>query len=228
MTLLPNPNETLRPSPALCVPGDATSSPRPEEIDFEWIFDGLCHLPRWVGRARHAAGLLTVGDHTLWCLERSEDIARRLTLPHELAAGTALRVLLHDAHEAWTGDCPDPLVGRALRGVQESLDRAIGEAVDHRFGLEWHARRRWSQAIVQYVDWAEALHFFPDSEALHRGLVERFAAQRKRQWGGGPASSSWQLQLLPKEICTRSWSRGARTAKTALLHALQRHAEALA
>lgn len=126
-----------------------------DDWDLPWVFRTLSRTPRWLGQAADRAGRrLTVAHHSLWCsrcawsLLESDDPAMR--------AGTALWALLHDGHEAWTGDVPRTLQQRmpALLERQERLDGIILERVAaERPGLAaWAGERRWRRELVERID----------------------------------------------------------------------------
>lgn len=77
---------------------------------------GMSRQPRWSGQSRRWFSVL---DHTLF----GDDLIR-----HEASAHVRLAWLLHDAHEALTGDVPTPFKGAELRSIQASLDRRIAAA----------------------------------------------------------------------------------------------------
>lgn len=75
---------------------------------------GLSRQPRFGGQTREWWSVL---DHSLFCdeLVKSQESTRELRLA----------VLLHDAHEALTGDVPTPFKTPDFRAVQDDLDRRI-------------------------------------------------------------------------------------------------------
>jgi hypothetical protein len=80
---------------------------------------GLSRMPRFAGQTRVP---YTVLDHSLFVLDMvTADAPAAFTL--QLAA------LLHDAHEAMTGDVPTPFKTAALRDMQDQLDARISELV---------------------------------------------------------------------------------------------------
>lgn len=98
------------------------ADPRPEDIDLDDIVAGLSKTCRWASQGRW----YTVAQHSLECcwLARKEGYAQSVQIA----------CLMHDAHEAYTGDMAGGLkflVGDSLRVVLEALDRAI----EQRFGI---------------------------------------------------------------------------------------------
>lgn len=94
-------------------PGGETA---PSLID---IAVGLSRMPRFAGQTRRWWSVL---DHTLFA-----DELVRLVAPDDPPA-LHRAVLLHDAHEAITGDVPSPIKPDALREVQDELDTVIFDA----------------------------------------------------------------------------------------------------
>lgn len=84
------------------------------------IIRSLARLPRWNGNTTQP---WSVADHSVWVAQRLKETGASVEI--QLAG------LLHDAHEAYVGNIPSPLIKEALTPVTERIDRAI-EAV---FGL---------------------------------------------------------------------------------------------
>lgn len=61
-------------------------------IDVEEIASVLAKIPRWLG---HTKKFYSVAQHCCWC--------------HDNTKGDKLEALMHDASEAYVGDCPTPL-----------------------------------------------------------------------------------------------------------------------
>jgi hypothetical protein len=74
----------------------------------------LSRQPRWAG---HTEGWWSLADHSVFVAQMAGDDAR-----------LALAGLLHDAHEALTGDVPTPFKSDELREVQKTFDRRIFDA----------------------------------------------------------------------------------------------------
>jgi hypothetical protein len=80
---------------------------------------GLSRMPRFAGQGRVFYSVL---DHSLFAASLVQTEA-----PAAFAA--QLAVLLHDAHEAMTQDCPTPFKTVALREMQKAMDRKISAMV---------------------------------------------------------------------------------------------------
>lgn len=78
------------------------------------ISRGLARAQRFAGQGRYT---WTVAEHSLFV----ERLAQEMGFPHR----TRLLALMHDAHEAFTGDVPSPFKPPALRQLQGRLDRQI-------------------------------------------------------------------------------------------------------
>ena len=142
------------------------------EWDLEWVFERLSETPRWLGQATDRQGrTLTVAHHSLWCSKAAWRLLR--TEGRQLRAGTALWALLHDCHEAWTGDVPRSLQLRMapLRAMQDRIDRMIlGRIAEDRPGLAaWAEGRNWSGDAVREIDLAASAaeaHLYVDPSGL--------------------------------------------------------------
>lgn len=108
-------------------------NPDPATIDLRDISEALSCIVRYTG---HTDWTVTVMQHLAIC----DMIAfKALGITDPL---TRLAVLLHDAHEAYTGDMSRPLKrhldaasGGAITKMEEGLDRAIWEALGLDYGL---------------------------------------------------------------------------------------------
>jgi hypothetical protein len=87
-------------------------------IDIIDIAHGLSNICRFAG---HVYTNLTVAQHSVWCSYNVKD------------QNCALAALMHDAHEAYVGDCPTPLK-MLLPDYKVVEDRVQGWVLDH-FGL---------------------------------------------------------------------------------------------
>lgn len=97
-------------------------APDPDQIDIEDVAAGLAALPRWCGQtqARGRAVHYSVAQHSWLCSKRCPT--------HALAA------LLHDAAEAYMGDCPRPLKA-LLGGAWHEIESRLQAAIFARYGL---------------------------------------------------------------------------------------------
>ena len=85
-------------------------NPDSREIVIEDIAEGLAKQPRFCGQIEQP---YSVAQHCVECSYRSDE---------------PLRALLHDASEAYTGDCPSPLkelLGDAWRSIEDRVQTAI-------------------------------------------------------------------------------------------------------
>ena len=161
------------------VPGAGMPSPRtvgPDGFSGDWdlerVFRELSETPRWLGQATDRGGrTLTVAHHSLWCSRAAWRLLRDRN--RGLRAGTALWALLHDCHEAWTGDVPRTLQMRMppLLAMQDRIDRMILRRIaEERPGLaEWAGGRKWSGDAVERVDRAASAaeaHLYVDPSGL--------------------------------------------------------------
>lgn len=99
--------------------------PKPEEIDIRAVVETVCGIRRWNGRF----GNWTVGKHTLALYEIARDSNESTAIQ--------LALLLHDLHEAFTGDITGP-VKRAnpiLRQCLTALENTIDAAIRAHLGL---------------------------------------------------------------------------------------------
>lgn len=97
-------------------------NPDPDEIAIEDVAAGLAALPRWCGQtqAHGRAVHYSVAQHSWLCSKRCPT--------HALAA------LLHDAAEAYMGDCPRPLK-RELGITWTIIETRLQRAIFAKFGL---------------------------------------------------------------------------------------------
>lgn len=80
---------------------------------------GLSRQPRFGGQTRRT---WTVAHHSLFVADLAFELPSKY---HWQSAPLELYALLHDAHEAVTGDVPTPFKGDHLKGLQQSLDARI-------------------------------------------------------------------------------------------------------
>lgn len=146
-------------------------APQPETIRLDDIAVSLSRQPRYNGHT-HGMHSYSVAQHSVWC---AGFVRQRWGAP----ARVMLHALLHDAHEAYTGDVPAPVkaipgVGEALRPVEDQLQRAIYQAL----GL-----REPTPAETELVRAADAMAY---SAEAHQLFPERDAR--------------WQVQPPPGEV----------------------------
>lgn len=99
----------------------------------------LSRIQRWNG---HLKINYSVAEHSLWCLA----LARQL-FPNNKEL--RLRVLLHDAHEAYIGDIPKP-VGDVLGEPLILLKGRLQQAIELKFGLPTASRQ--DEMAVKHID----------------------------------------------------------------------------
>ena len=101
---------------------DLEVEPDPLEIRIEDLAFALAHINRYNGHA----GAYSVAQHSVLALHAAEALTDN--------AGIRRAALLHDAHEAYTGDVPSPIkrvLGPAWRGFEARHERAVRR----RFGV---------------------------------------------------------------------------------------------
>jgi hypothetical protein len=105
-------------------------TPQPEQIALLDISTSLSRLPRFNG---HTNLRWSVADHSLLV----EALVRRAD--HD--DGASLAALLHDAHEAYSGDIASPMkVALRMLGAHDALqliEQRLQSAIHARFGLPW-------------------------------------------------------------------------------------------
>lgn len=143
------------------------------------IARGLSRMPRFAGQTHF---LWTVADHSVVCMRLAEELlqeglfvdgySNRSALPFELHA------LLHDAHEALTGDIPTTFKTDDMRELQNRLDVRIY----HKLLLPFPTNRE--RAAIKTIDrvmlLAEARVCTPSA------TYERIVSDS----GGGPTTMS--------------------------------------
>ena len=125
--------------------------PRPEQICIEDIAHALAVIPRFVGHSRwpEYGTAYSVGQHSVHTMELVMD-----------AGGSVyeqLWALLHDASEAYMGDCSTPL--KRLLPDFRVIEERVEHAIHNTFGLE-HER-------PMIVDWADKQALRLEARDLH-------------------------------------------------------------
>lgn len=109
--------------------------PQPNQIDIDDVTRALSRLPRFSG---HTKKFYSVAQHSVGVMLIVRDLFGSDLSPYGLAQAS-LEALLHDAHEAYTGDAPTPFkravderammaddaAGPAFTFVQHDLDKAV-------------------------------------------------------------------------------------------------------
>ena len=96
--------------------------PTPDSIFIEDVAFALAHLHRYNGHA----GAYSVAQHSV--------LAARVARAMGLSAGIQRSALMHDAHEAYTGDVPSP-IKRVLGETWRTFERRHEIAVRRRFAV---------------------------------------------------------------------------------------------
>lgn len=109
-------------------------NPDPDEIVIEDIAAGLAAMPRWCGQTQFRSDPVhySVAQHSVYC--------SKMCPRHALAA------LLHDAPEAYMGDCSRPLK-HLLGGAWQDIEIRLQIAIFGKFGLS-----PWIPAAVKEID----------------------------------------------------------------------------
>lgn len=153
-------------------------SPNPNNIDIQDIGWALSRLPRFAG---HTVDLVpyTVSVHScwvatyVWCLTNS--------------ALCALHALLHDAHEAYTGDIPAPL--KTLPSLREEIHR-----IEHRLqGAIYTSLNLPRPSDQTYVHIAEA-----DQQAL--AMEARIHMRSGGAAWGLPEPTHTAVSIVPAKV----------------------------
>jgi len=147
------PTETLTASGAIL----DFELPRPGIITLRDISTGLCAANRYCGTTiRRAGGPYTVAQHSVVVAKIAERLWKNPVL--------LLQALLHDAHEAFTGDVTSPLQramgsGRGrLLNIQADLDRAIHASIGLALPNEATAERiRHADRVALATEWRDMM-----------------------------------------------------------------------
>lgn len=138
--------------------------PKPEQIDPEDLAEHLSKEQRWVGACR---GFLSVAQHAV------------------IVAGICadpLAGLLHDAHEAYTGDLPRPVKHLMYREVH-NLEVRLDDAICLRFGLPAGAFRTPDvREADERVAATEMLHLVEPTAVWMPSFAEPLAIEHFTLW----------------------------------------------
>ena len=127
-------------------------APRSEDVHIDSFLYALSSQPRFAG---HLPCYYTVGSHTA----AMYSAARHLGEPSSVLK----TILLHDCHEALTGDIPSP-VKRLLQPAIGDLEKKIDEAIYARMA---HLPTPNDRLRTKYYDnlmWRAELHIMQDVE----------------------------------------------------------------
>lgn len=116
-------------------------NPHPQDVKIRDIAAGLSRTCRYAGQIREEVEQYAVSEHSVLMLEWLEaqgDIEY---------AEDALKILLHDASEAFIVDMPSPL--KALIPEFRVIEDRAQDAIDSAFGLE---AARISKGVIKSID----------------------------------------------------------------------------
>lgn len=113
--------------------------PKPEEVFYLDILTGLTNtcrfagqLPRFLSVAEHSIKVAAIAEHIITVQVREGEINA------DMIPLTALYALLHDAHEAYTGDIPRPLKARladVFGAPWNRIEQGVQDAIHEAFAL---------------------------------------------------------------------------------------------
>lgn len=101
-------------------------SPQPEQVNIHDIAHALSHLCRFNG---HTSEFYSVAHHSLLVA----------SIVHQRAPEHTLIALLHDAHEAYTGDITRPLkiaLNEITEGLISEIEGNVHQAICAHFGID--------------------------------------------------------------------------------------------
>lgn len=108
--------------------------PRPKDVRLVDIAHALSNQGRWLG---HTRWFYSVAEHSV---RASYMVPQRFRLA----------VLLHDASEAYTGDCPTPIKHSTLMEPFRRIEARVQIAIGEHFGIDF-------LAAAQAIHYADAL-----------------------------------------------------------------------
>lgn len=88
------------------------------KVDIKEIAAVLSKIPRWLG---HTEKFYSVAQHCCWCYDNTQ--------------GNKLEALMHDASEAYVGDCPTPL--KALLPNYKKIEAHISVLLSNKFKFNY-------------------------------------------------------------------------------------------
>jgi 5'-deoxynucleotidase YfbR-like HD superfamily hydrolase len=104
---------------------------KPEQVQPADIAIGLSRECRF---GNHTKKYYSVADHSVWCMKKARELYPSDTVLH-------LKMLLHDAHEAYLGDMCTPLVDSidalapGFKDIIGMVKQRVQSAIDIRFGI---------------------------------------------------------------------------------------------
>jgi uncharacterized protein len=162
--------------------------PSPDQVCIDDVALGLSNVARWGGRCR----FYSVAQHSVF--------VSRLCEP-----AFALEALLHDAHEAYTGDLPTPLK-RVLGDGWRRVERRVRAAVAVHFGIS-----EAQPELVTYADrlalLLEAREFYPNDWQDFGGTKEAPRLVRELAARANPLKISAALPPMTPEESRRQFMK---------------------
>ncbi len=176
----------------------ASGNEHPSLVD---IAVGMSRQPRFGGQTRIWWSVL---DHSLYCDELL--LAAQPKTPHGVTLGLRrwrIGLLLHDAHEALTGDVPSPFKNDGLRDLQRNLDARIMGAFfpgglgaydrwhEHIAAIDRRAMLAEAQVVGAPVDRERILDLFPEGEYTRQDVttLERLLWAPLPYWARPPLAT---------------------------------------
>lgn len=161
--------------------------PKPEQIDIEDIAAGLANVCRFAGQ-----------------LETHYSVAQHCVLASLLVPkGFELAALLHDASEAYTGDCPRPLkhtLGEAWKAIESTLSDVICDRFGIARGMAPEVKEVDNRLLITERDAFQPSHASWEGTPMH-GVkpykIENFAAWTPEQAKAAYLERFAQLNVLP-------------------------------
>lgn len=129
----------------------------PDTIDINDIAHALSLIPRWLG---HTAELYSVAQHCCWCHDYYIEIVE----------DEKLERLMHDATEAYLGDCPSPLK-KLLPGYKD-LENKLSKVLAQKYGYNYPY-----SSTTKFID-LQALHYEWEFIRLNDGEVDCWTSEK--------------------------------------------------
>lgn len=112
----------------------------PETIDIKDIAHALSNMPRWMG---HSKKFFSVAQHSCWCHDAN------------IAPDEQFERLMHDATEAYLGDCPSPL--KSLLLGYKYLEDKLSVILAKKFGYNfpYSSDTKLADRAALEIEWEE-------------------------------------------------------------------------
>ncbi len=153
--------------------------PKPETISPGDIAGSLALQCRWGG---HTKSFFSVAQHCVHVAEVVVLLAQTEGYPDELVSKLRIAAVLHDAHEAYTGDISTP-VKRVLGPAVADLERRLDSAIAERFGIDPDMMRH---EIVKEADRILLVTEYRDLMPQHANIAwlpsDRCLMRRLERW----------------------------------------------